>query len=78
MAYICDISKRLKPLTLIKKICSKNIEKLRGSKDAVAYYFEDDVFALVERRDGNFTVVLSPFDVKTLRRVDVDVLKGIA
>jgi hypothetical protein len=78
VAYICDISKRLKPLTLIKKICSKNIEKLRGSKDAVAYYFEDDVFALVERRDGNFTVVLSPFDVKTLRRVDVDVLKGIA
>lgn len=78
VAYICDISKRLKPLTLIKKICSKNIEKLRGSKDAVAYYFEDDIFALVERRDGNFTVVLSPFDVKTLRRVDVDVLKGIA
>jgi hypothetical protein len=78
ISYICDISKRLKPLTLIKRICSKNIEKLRGSKDAVAYYLEDDVFALVERRDGNFAVVLSPFDVKTLRRVDVDVLKGIA
>lgn len=78
VSYICDISKRLKPLTLIKKICSKNVEKLRGTKDSIAYYLEDDVFALVERRDGVFAVVLSPFDVKTLRRVDTDVLKKLA
>lgn len=78
VSYVCDISKRLKPVTLIKKICGKNISKIHGDKDTIAYFFENDVYALIARRDGKFEVILSPFDVKTLHKVDVDVLKAIA
>lgn len=77
IAYICDISKRLKPMTLIKKVVSKNIQRVRGNKDTFAYYSEGDIFAIVAKRDGMLEVVLSPFDVNTLRKVDVDVLKKI-
>ena len=78
VAYVCDISKRVKPITLIKKVCNKNVFKLHGNKDTMAYYLKDDVFALVVRRDDDFEVILSPFDVNTLHKVDVDVLKTIA
>lgn len=78
VAYVCDLSKRLKPMTLIKKVCSKNVAKIRGDKDTIAYYYVNDVFALVARRDGHYEVVLAPFDVNTLRKVDVDILKEIA
>ena len=77
IAYICDISKRLKPMTLIKKVVSKNIQRVRGNKDTFAYYSEGDIFAIIAKRDGMLEVVLSPFDVNTLRKVDVDVLKKI-
>lgn len=76
--YIADISKHIKPSTIIKEICGKNAEKLTGKKDTVAYYLKDNVFALVARRDGNMEVVLSPFDLSTMRRVDVDVLKELS
>lgn len=78
VAHVCDISKRLKPMTLIKKVCSKNVDRLRGDKDTIAYYSKDDVYSLIARREGNFEVILSPFDTKTLRKVDVDVLKAIS
>ena len=42
------------------------------------YYYVNDIFALVARRDGHFEVILAPFDVNTLRKVDVDILKEIA
>lgn len=76
--YIADISKHVKPSTLIKEICGKNVEKLTGKKDTLAYYLKDNVFALIAKRDGNMEVVLSPFDLTTMRRVDVDVLKQIS
>lgn len=76
--YVADISKHVKPSTIIKGICGKNVEKLTGNKDALAYYLRDNVFALVAKRSGNLEVVLSPFDLSTMRKVDVDVLKEIS
>lgn len=76
--YVSDISNRVKPMTLISKICNKNALKLRGAKDSIAYYKEGNVFALVARRDGHFEVLLSPFDTETLNKVNFDVLKALA
>ena len=78
VAYVCDISKRTRPATLIKKVCSKNVKNLYGKNDILAYYSEGDTFALVSRRDGDFEVILSPFDINTLLSKDVDVLKAIS
>lgn len=76
--FVADISKHIKPSTLIKSICGKNVEKLTGKKDTLAYYLRGNVFALVAKRDGHMEVVLSPFDLTTMRKVDVDVLKEIS
>lgn len=75
--YICDVSKLVKPMTLIKKICNKNIMNARGNKDCIMYYHKDGVFSLIAKREGNLEVILSPFDTDTLRKVDVDVLAGV-
>lgn len=77
VAYVCDINKRLKPITLIKKVYSKNVFKLTGDKDTVAYYFLDNVYSALSRRDGAFDVVLSPFDVDTLQKVDIDIIQKL-
>lgn len=42
------------------------------------FFFEDGVFALVEQKDEQLNVVLSPFNVETYEKVDVDVLAKIA
>lgn len=78
MMYVCDLSKRTRPMTYIKKITNKNIMGNRNKCDEVLYFLKGDVFALVARRDGNMEVVLSPFNTKTFRKVDVDVLAEIA
>lgn len=78
ISLICDISKRIKPATLIKAVCTKDVKKLRGDNDAVAFYQEGNTYALVARRSGNYEVILSPFDLEDLHRVDVDVLDAIA
>lgn len=78
LRYVCDISKHIKPATLVKALCGKNVEKLTGKKDTLAYYMRDNVYALVAKRDGHLEVVLSPFDLSTFRKVDVDVLKEIS
>lgn len=78
LRYVCDISKHVKPSTIIKGICGKNVERLTGKKDTLAYYLKDNVFALVAKRDGHLEVVLSPFDLTTMRKVDTDVLKEIS
>lgn len=78
VAHVCDISKRIKPMTLIKKVVSKNVSKVRGNKDTLAYFNDGKNFAILARRDGHFEVILSPFDTETLRNVDIDILKEIA
>lgn len=75
--YVCDISKLVKPMTLIKKITNKNVENIRGNKDAIVYYHKDGIFALLAKREGNLEVILSPFSTEDLRKVDFDVLKAV-
>ena len=77
ISYVCGISSRVKPITMIKKSCTKNVLKLSGDKDAIAYFSKDDVYSIVARREGNFEILLSPFDVNTLCKVDYDVLGEI-
>lgn len=77
VSYICNINKHIKPMTLIKKVYNKNALKLIGNKDSYAYFSQDNIYAIVAKRDGNFEVVLSPFDVETLRKVDFDVVGAI-
>lgn len=76
--YFCDISKHVKPMTLVKKVYNKNVLKVTGNKDTYAYFMQDNVFAVVAKREGEFEVVLSPFDIETFRKVDFDVLGAIA
>ena len=76
--YVADVRKQVKPLTYIKKITSKNVRSARGKKDCLMFFFEDGVFALVEQKDEQLNVVLSPFNVETYEKVDVDVLAKIA
>lgn len=78
VSYVCDISKRGKAFTLIKKVCNKNIEKQTSAKDYIAYFAKEDVFALVEQKKGVKSVLLSPFNVDTFLKVDsVSVLDEI-
>lgn len=78
VSFICDISNRLKPQTIINKVCNKNSKALIGNKDAIAYFKDGDVFSIVSRRDGEFEVLLSPINITTLEPVDYDVLKALA
>ena len=78
ISYVCDISKRLKPATLIKKVCNKNLKTLVGNTDTLAYYNQDGIFSIVERKDGEFSVVLSPINLDTLLKEDFDVLSTIS
>lgn len=78
VSYVCNIKPRVAPATMIKKVVSRNAKTLTGNKDALAYYSDGDTFAIVAKKDGQFEVVLSPFDLKTLRKVDVDVIKALA
>lgn len=77
VSYVSDINKRVKPITLIKKVCNRVASTLAGQKDAIGYYHKDNVYALVARRDGHFETILSPFNTETLLKVDVDVLAGL-
>lgn len=76
--YVCDVSKLTRPITYIRKITNKNIKINRAKNDAIMFFEEDGVFSLVERRDGNLAVLLSPFDITTYRKVDYDVLSKLA
>lgn len=75
VAYVCDISKRVKPFTLIKKVTSKNVSNVKGTAPSEAYYSDGKVFALVGRKENSpWEMVLSPFDTETLVKSDTDVL----
>lgn len=76
VAYICGISKRVKPMTIIKSIYSKNVAT-SGKKNGIAYYLKDNVYAAINFTDGVPEVILSPFDINTFVNVDKDVLADI-
>mgnify|MGYP007031359783 CR=1 FL=1 len=76
--YLCNIGSQVKAITLIKKVNNKNARRLTGKKDTTAYYENEGVYAVVARRDGNFEVLLKPFDINTLESVDVDVVAELS
>lgn len=75
--YICGISKLVKPFTLIKKIYSKNIDKVKGYKETDAYFLKDGVYSVISVSEEGREVALQPFDIETLEVVDLDVLNEI-
>lgn len=77
LKFLCNIGTQVKAMTLIRKVNPKNVERLRGTNDTLAYYDKDGVYAIVSRQDGKYDLILKPFDVKTLEPVDVDVLGKI-
>ena len=74
VAYICDISKLVKPFTLIRKVYSKNIEKVRGNKETFAYYNKDGVYSVLFISEDGKEIALQPFNTETLEVVDIKVL----
>lgn len=54
------------------------VNTLKSKKDFVAIYQADDVIAGVARKDGELELSLSPVNVETGDRVDVDVLAALA
>lgn len=79
ISYLADINKQVKTMTLIRKVCTRGITKVKGNKEVTGYWEEGDTYALVvKREDGHYDIVLSPFDTKTLRKVDVDVISKLA
>lgn len=77
ISYIANINKQVKAMTMIKRFCSKEYSKVRGKSDAVAFFRDGDVYAIVSRTDGKFSIMLDAFDVNTLRKADYDVLAAI-
>lgn len=77
IALLCDLSKRVKPMTFISKVYNKNIMSLKGSKDGIGFYNKDDIFAVVSREDGILELVLKPISTKTLEPVDFDVIGAV-
>lgn len=84
---VTGVSTKKRASSLLREIYHRKAENLNAVKQGVGYYNskttvngeEVEVFALVEKaEDGTKTVVLSPFNVKTLEKVDVDVLAEIA
>lgn len=72
--YVCDISRLVKPITLIKKVYSKNIDKVKGNKETLAYYFKENVYSVIAVNEDGREVVLKPFNTEDLTVVDIDVL----
>ena len=65
---------------VLRRTYHKKAQYLTKQKEGIGYYCEagkDEavVFALVEKKDDKYSVILSPFDVKTLEKVKVNVLK---
>lgn len=78
LRYVCNINKQVRPMTLIKKVCTKAVDKIIGNKETLAYWTDGESYALVVRReDGNFDIVLDPFNIETMLRSDVDVLAAL-
>lgn len=83
---LTGVSTKKRANKLIREIHHRKAENLASVKQGVGYYNAEveiagekvEIFALVEKaEDGTKTVVLSPFNIKTLEKVDFDVLAVI-
>lgn len=77
ISLLCDLSKRVKAMTLISKVYNKNILTMKGDKDGIGYYNKDNIFAVVSRKSGALEVILNPISTKTLEPVEFDVIDAI-
>ena len=71
VSYICEIGRLVKPFTLIKKVYSKNIEKVKSDKETYAYSYKDGNYSVIYINGDRREVVLHPFNTETLELVDV-------
>lgn len=83
---VTGVSTKKRASKLIRDSYHRKAKYLGGTKAGVGYYDETvsidgndvNVFAIVSKaEDGELSVVLSPFDVKTLYNVDFDVLAAV-
>ena len=77
IALLCDISKRIKPMTIVSKIYPKNILAIKGGKDGIGYYNKDGIYAVVARKGGSLELVLKPINAQTMEPADYDVLSAV-
>lgn len=77
ISLLCDISKRIKPMTIVSKVYPKNILSLKSDKDGVGYYNKDGVYAVVARKGGSLELVLKPINTQTMEPSDYDVLSAV-
>lgn len=83
---VTGVSTKKRASKLIRDSYHRKARYLGGTKSGVGYYDETvdiggesvNVFAIVSKaEDGEISVVLSPFDVKTLYNVDFDVVVAV-
>lgn len=78
IALVPGLKTRKRADKILRMTYHKKAEFLSGKKVAIGYVEVNDAFALVEKDGEDYRVVLSPFSVKTLERVDMDVLTAAA
>lgn len=80
---LTGVSTKKRANKLIREIHHRKVENLDAVKQGIGYFNAEvevageqvEIFALVEKsEDGTKTVILSPFNVKTLEKVDYNVL----
>lgn len=74
LGYICNISKQVKPSTLIRKVYPKEVSKVTSKEFMLTHKEEDGVYSVVEAKlqDGSVVegnCVLQPFSIETLERI---------
>ena len=78
IALVPGLKTRKRADKILRMTYHKKAEFLSGKKVAIGYVEVNDAFALVEKNGEDYRVVLSPFSVKTMERVDMDVLTAAA
>lgn len=77
ISMLCDISKRIKPMTIVSKVYAKNILAIKPNKDGIGYYNKNGVFAVVSRKGGSLELVMKPINAQTMEPVEFDVLGAV-
>lgn len=78
IALVPGLKTRKRADKILRMTYHKKAEFLSGKKPAIGYVELNDTFALVERNGEDYRVLLSPFSIKTLERVNMDVLTAAA
>lgn len=78
ITHLCDIPKTKKMSRVVRKMVSKNVMFANNRKTGgIMYYDVDNVYAILEVKDGEIDVILSPFDLETFKYVEKDILAEI-